>query len=318
PQGRYRHRRRQPRGSRVEGRQGRVPGGEGRNRPRAGGLGLVRRKAAPGQRQHDPGHHHPGEARDGKGDLPQGRDDQHDDGTGDQARRPGHRQRPQVARRSNRRRQQIPGHRQRVECDSLISRRDRAGPGASDRSGAGISARKGGEIMQRNEKQELVGALRAKMVKAEIAIAVGYKNIDAAATVKLRKTFRDNKVDYKVVKNTLARLAAKGTPLEKFTEGLRGPNAIILGYDDVVAPAKVLRDVLKEQGEKMTVKAGVVQGNLVDAKVLAALANMPGLPELRGMLAAMIAGPATKLVRLLNTPGGQIARVLKAKSEKAA
>ena len=68
--------------------------------------------------------------------------------------------------------------------------------------------------MQRNEKQELVGALRAKMVKAEIAIAVGYKNIDAAATVKLRKTFRDNKVDYKVVKNTLARLAAKGTPLE--------------------------------------------------------------------------------------------------------
>ena len=172
--------------------------------------------------------------------------------------------------------------------------------------------------MQRNEKQELVGALREKMTKAAIAIAVGYKNIDAAATVRLRKTFRDSKVDYKVVKNTLARLAAKGTPLEKFTEGLDGPNAIILGYDDVVAPAKVLRDVLKEQGEKMTVKAGVVQGNLVDARGLAALADMPGLTELRGMLAGMIAGPATKLVRLLNTPGGQIARVLKAKSEKAA
>jgi large subunit ribosomal protein L10 len=123
-------------------------------------------------------------------------------------------------------------------------------------------------------------------------------------------------VDYKVIKNTLARLAAKGTPLEQFTEGLEGPNAIILGYDDVVAPAKVLRDVLKEQGDKMTVKAGVVQGNLVDAKGLAALASMPGLPELRGMLLAMIAGPATTLVRLLNTPGGQIARVLKARSEQ--
>lgn len=171
--------------------------------------------------------------------------------------------------------------------------------------------------MQRNEKQELVGALKEKMQRAAIAIAVGYKNIDAAATVKLRKTFRDNKVDYKVIKNTLARLAAKGTPLEQFTEGLVGPNAIILGYDDVVAPAKVLRDVLKEQGDKMTVKAGVVQGNLVDAKGLAALANMPGLPELRGMLAAMIAAPATTLVRLLNTPGSQIARVLQAKSEQA-
>lgn len=172
--------------------------------------------------------------------------------------------------------------------------------------------------MQRNEKQELIGELKAKMEKSVIAVAVGYKAIDAEATVKLRKTFREAKVDYKVVKNTLARLAAKGTPLEKFTEQLDGPNAIILGYDDVVAPAKVLRDVLKEQGEKMTVKAGVVQGNLVDAKGLAALADMPGLPELRGMLVGMIAAPATKLVRLLNTPGGQLARVLKAKSEKAA
>jgi large subunit ribosomal protein L10 len=172
--------------------------------------------------------------------------------------------------------------------------------------------------MQRNEKQELIGELKAKMEKSVIAVAVGYKAIDAEATVKLRKTFREAKVDYKVVKNTLARLAAKGTPLEKFTEQLDGPNAIILGYDDVVAPAKVLRDVLKEQGEKLTVKAGVVQGNLVDAKGLAALADMPGLPELRGMLVGMIAAPATKLVRLLNTPGGQLARVLKAKSEKAA
>jgi large subunit ribosomal protein L10 len=172
--------------------------------------------------------------------------------------------------------------------------------------------------MQRNEKQEMVGALHAMMSKAEFAVAVAYKNIDAEATVKLRKTFRDAKVDYKVVKNTLARLAAKGTALEKFAEKLEGPSAIIMGYDDVVAPAKLLRDVLKEQGEKMTVKAGVVQGNLVDAKGVAALADMPGLPELRGMLVGMIASPATKLVRLLNTPGGQLARVLKAKSEKAA
>lgn len=171
--------------------------------------------------------------------------------------------------------------------------------------------------MQRNEKQEMVGALHAKMAKANIAIAISYKNIDAEATVKLRKTFREAKVDYKVVKNTLARLAAKGTSLEKFADKLEGPSAIIMGYDDVVAPAKLLRDILREQGEKMTVKAGVVQGNLVDANGLKALADLPGLTELRGMLAGIIASPATKLVRLLNTPGGQLARVLKAKSEQA-
>lgn len=172
--------------------------------------------------------------------------------------------------------------------------------------------------MQRNEKQELVGALHAKLAKAEIAVAVAYKDIDAENTVKLRKTFRDAKVDYKVVKNTLARIAAKGTSVEKLAEKLEGPSALILGYGDVVEPAKLLQEVLKGQAGKMVVKAGVVQGNLVDAEGLKALASMPGLPELRGMLAAMIATPATTLVRLLNTPGGQVARVLKAKSEKAA
>ena len=68
-----------------------------------------------------------------------------------------------------------------------------------------------------------------------------------------------------------------------------------------------------ESGEKMTVKAGVVQGNLVDAKGLAALADMPGLPELRSMLLSTINGAAGKLVRLLATPGGQLARVIKGK-----
>ena len=82
--------------------------------------------------------------------------------------------------------------------------------------------------MQRNEKQDLIGALHKKMSQSVIAIAVGYKNINAEATVKLRKTFRDNKVDYKVVKNTLARLAAKGTPLEKFTEQLDAGNVAAL------------------------------------------------------------------------------------------
>jgi large subunit ribosomal protein L10 len=172
--------------------------------------------------------------------------------------------------------------------------------------------------MQRNEKQEMVEALHKKLAKADFAVAVSYKDIDAEATVKLRKTFRDNKVDYKVVKNTLARLAAKGTPSEKFADQLNGPSAIIIGYDDVVAPAKVLQDILKEQGAKMTVKAGVVQGNLVDAAGLKALASLPGLHELRGMLAGLINSPASRLVRLLNTPGSQLAQVIKAHAEKAA
>jgi large subunit ribosomal protein L10 len=170
--------------------------------------------------------------------------------------------------------------------------------------------------MQRNEKQQMVDALHTKLAKADFAVAISYKDIDAEATVKLRKTFRDSKVDYKVVKNTLAKLAAKGTPAEKLTENLTGPSAFIIGYGDVVSPAKLLQDVLKEQGGKMTIKSGVVQGNLVDAAGLKALASLPGLHELRGMIAGMINSPASKLVRLLNTPGSQLAQVIKAHAEK--
>ena len=170
--------------------------------------------------------------------------------------------------------------------------------------------------MQRNEKQQMVDALHTKLAKADFAVAISYKDIDAEATVKLRKTFRDSKVDYKVVKNTLAKLAAKGTPAEKLTENLTGPSAFIIGYGDVVSPAKLLQDVLKEQGGKMTIKSGVVQGNLVDAAGLKALASLPGLHELRGMIAGMINSPASKLVRLLNTPGSQLAQVIKAPAEK--
>src|SRR2546423_15152667 len=92
--------------------------------------------------------------------------------------------------------------------------------------------------MQRNEKQEMVGALHDKMAKANFAAAVAYKNIDAEATVKLRRTFRQAKVDYKEVKNTLARLAAKGTTLEQFAEPLAGPSPSVLGYDHGVLPPK--------------------------------------------------------------------------------
>jgi len=171
--------------------------------------------------------------------------------------------------------------------------------------------------MQRTEKKQMVDSLHAKMEKASIAVALEYKNIDAEATVALRKKLRDAHVDYKVVKNTLAKLAAKGTSLEGLSSKLEGPSAIVMGYDDVVGPAKLLQEILKAQGEKLVVKSAVVQGNLIDAAGLKALASLPGKDELRGMIVGMIAAPASKLVRLLNTPGSQLARVLGEKSRKA-
>jgi len=99
------------------------------------------------------------------------------------------------------------------------------------------------------------------MVKAAIASRGGVQEPRRRRHREARKTFRESKGGLQGPSRTPWHGSLRrGTPLEKFTEGLDGPNAIILGYDDVVVPAKVLRDVLREQGEKMTVKAGVVQG----------------------------------------------------------
>ncbi|MDF1565020.1 MAG: 50S ribosomal protein L10 [Deltaproteobacteria bacterium] len=172
--------------------------------------------------------------------------------------------------------------------------------------------------MERHVKEQMVAELNQKFASAEAMLAVGFTRIDVDTITALRKQFRDSGVEYRVVKNTLARLAAKGTPAEEIVDHFVGPTAMVFGYDDVVAPAKIVHEFLKEKAnkDKIDVRGGVVQGKRIDAAQVEALAKMPGLPELRSQLLALFNTPATTLVRLLNTPGQQIAQVIKAKTEK--
>src|SRR5512136_2855127 len=166
--------------------------------------------------------------------------------------------------------------------------------------------------MNRTEKEEVIGELHAKMAKARAAIVAEPKGLDVETVTALRKKLRDNKVEYRVVKNTLAARAAKGTSLEPLAEKFVGPTAIVMSYDDVVLPAKLLMDFMKDR-ENFAIRTAVIEGRIVDAKGVQALAKLPGLQDLRGTIAAMIAQPATRLVRMLGTPGQQLARVLGAR-----
>jgi large subunit ribosomal protein L10 len=170
--------------------------------------------------------------------------------------------------------------------------------------------------MTRDEKQAAVKELHDKFARAKFAVAATYAKLDAQAAINLRKKLRNAKVEYKVVKNTLASLAAKGTPSESLSDVFQGPTAILFGYADPVSPAKVLAEVLKDTGEKLAVKAGVVEGQRTDAQGLKALATMPGLPELRAMILGLIQAPASRLARVLGTPGQQLARALDARREQ--
>ena len=153
------------------------------------------------------------------------------------------------------------------------------------------------------------------MMKAKTAILAEPRGLNVATVTDLRKKFRDAQIDYKIVKNTLAQRAAKGTPVEALVEKFVGPTALIMSYSDVVAPAKIVVDFAKDR-ENFAIRSAVVEGRVIDANGVKALAKMPGLQELRATIAMMIAQPATKLVRMISTPGQQLAQVVNARKEQ--
>jgi large subunit ribosomal protein L10 len=169
--------------------------------------------------------------------------------------------------------------------------------------------------LNRTEKEAVIDQLHAKMAKAKAAILAEPKGLDVATVTELRRKCREAQVEYRIVKNTLAIRAAKGTDLEQLSEKFVGPTALVMSYDDVIAPAKVLADFAKDR-ENFALRVGVVQGQVIDAKGIMALAKMPGLLELRSKIAGIVNQPATKLVRMLAAPGQQLAQVLGARKEQ--
>jgi len=169
--------------------------------------------------------------------------------------------------------------------------------------------------LQKNEKQEVIDELHEKFARAKTAVITGYSGINVEQITELRSKLRQSKVEYRVVKNTLARKAAEGTSLAPLIDHFVGPVGIALGYDDVVAPAKVLSDFNKIQS-KLVLKVGVLDGKLLKQADIKALANLPSLDALRGKIVGLLQAPASRIARLLQAPGGQIARVIKAKADK--
>lgn len=168
--------------------------------------------------------------------------------------------------------------------------------------------------MLKSEKEELIKELNGKFATAKTAIVAEFSKLSVETVTKLRKKFREGGVEYKVLKNTLAKRAAKGTPVEVISEDFTGPVALALSATDQIAPAKILTEFIKDL-ETIKIRSAVVDGKKIDAKGVQALAKMPGLLELRAKLLGMLNQPAGKLARTIAAPGSQLARVLKAREE---
>ena len=156
------------------------------------------------------------------------------------------------------------------------------------------------------QKQAIVAQMKETLSEAKGAVLVGYSGLTVAQATDLRRRFLAEGVEYKVIKNTLTRIAANELGLEGFTEHLEGPTALASSKEDAVAPARIIEKFIKEtEKEVVTVKAGIVEGEVMDAAGIKVIAN---LPNREGML--------SMLLSVLQAPVRNVAYAVKAVAEK--
>ncbi|GAB6177868.1 50S ribosomal protein L10 [Desulfobaculum senezii] len=151
--------------------------------------------------------------------------------------------------------------------------------------------------MNRAQKAELISQLKAKADEASIAIVTDFKGLKVENMTELRAKLTEAGVSYKVVKNTLARIALDGGVHENLKDNLKENCAIAFGTEDPVAAAKVLSEFAKSN-EKFIIKSGSLDGKPLDAAAIAELSKLPSKPELLGKLLGTMNAVPTNFVCL--------------------
>src|ERR671937_1249321 len=159
------------------------------------------------------------------------------------------------------------------------------------------------------KKQEQVEKLSADLKKVKSAIVGTFAKLTVAQDFELRKSVRTAGARYRVVKNTLAERAARGTDVEPAMKDLTGVTSIAYTEGDPVALAKALAKYAKDNPE-FTFKAGVVEGRVISRKEIEALAMMPSKDEIYSKLLYLLNAPAQRLVTAMNAVGRDLAVVI--------
>ena len=173
--------------------------------------------------------------------------------------------------------------------------------------------------MDRATKDVRLGEIKARFDKMTAAVFLDFKGMTVEHLTKLRAEFRKVGVEYKVVKNTLVKHALKDVPYRaKLDDVLAGMTGIAWSYEDPSAAAKVVKSFRKDPaGEKLQIKAGLIEGSILDARgVEDQLAVMPGKDEVRARLLATMQAPLQNLLALLAAPAQNFVYVLAAKEKE--
>lgn len=160
-------------------------------------------------------------------------------------------------------------------------------------------------------KQAIVTELKERLTAAQGVVLTSYSGLTVAQDTQLRVKLREAGVQYKVVKNTMTRIAANEAGIEGLAQYLEGTTALAVSNTDPVAPAKVICEFIKanklDKEGKLEVKAGLVEGKVIDAANVKALAALPAREVL---IAQVLAGMQSPIVGLVNVLQGSIRNVV--------
>jgi large subunit ribosomal protein L10 len=163
--------------------------------------------------------------------------------------------------------------------------------------------------MARPEKVARVERVTDVFKGARSVILSDFTGLDVEKISELRKLCRENDIEFRVVKNTLARLGVKGSEAEGLSEYFEGPTALAVSRESENAAAKILAKFAEEH-ESPKMKAGFIDGNVIDATEVIALSKLPSKEEMLSRVLAGIMSPATGLVGVLQGPLRNLVSVL--------
>lgn len=168
--------------------------------------------------------------------------------------------------------------------------------------------------MLRSEKKTFVSDLEEIYKVSNSVIITHYHGLTVAQVTSLRKSLREKGAYFKIVKNTLSKIAAKNAEFTHDPELFTGPTAIAYSTDPVAAAKGIVE--FAKANDNLKIIGGIVNDSILDASGVQQLAKLPSLDELRGKIVGILQTPATNIARVLSAPAGQLARLCKAYADK--
>jgi len=170
--------------------------------------------------------------------------------------------------------------------------------------------------MIRKQKEAVISELAGSLGKCVVAVATDFRGMTAKEMVQLRKQMHQQGVEYKVVKNTLMRLAAEKAGIKGLDQFLTGPMAIALSYDDAVKPAKILVEHIKSANSVLKIKGGVLGDKVLTPADVISLAATPSREVLISQLLGRLKSPVYALHFALSSPLRGLVGVLQARTRQ--